>query len=132
MSPAKKLSLGVATFWPLIYVPAFILLMVLWAAGVAWAAADPKSGPGVDSPLFVTFGVGAMIGHLLTAADTVVVLIYYIFHMMTNERLSEQRKITWAILMITTSALAAPAYFVVEIWREPAPARDGPGLRMPR
>ena len=47
--------------------------------------------------------------------------------MITNRDLTDQQKIAWALLLITTASFAMPVYFYTRIWRCPGPKDEETG-----
>jgi hypothetical protein len=129
MTRGKKIVLGLATVWPLIYLGIFFVFFFSIFAGFA----DPEPPAWVDSrdggppDLFkVIFPL-----HLCTMAVTLGLLIVYVVLAIKNPRLTDTMRIIWVILILFGGMFAMPAYFWLEVWRDGAKPRpeDTPASR---
>ncbi|MFA4852098.1 MAG: hypothetical protein WC924_03160 [Candidatus Gracilibacteria bacterium] len=104
MSKTKKIILGIATLWPIIYMFIFFSLVFSFITNVA----NPE----------VMFGYlfGA---HLFTMLLIVILLIIYIRDVFKNDMVLETRKTLWTILLIFGNMIAMPIYWYLHIWKKP-------------
>jgi hypothetical protein len=122
VSRTKKLLLGAATLWPLVYMLLSSGYLVMSAANVLGAHADPSLLAQPPSPVgaFVLFGL-----HCLTMLWTLVSLILYLGAVFRNPRLKDGQRLLWALALFFGNLVAMPVYWYWHIWREdlaPAPA----------
>jgi Trk-type K+ transport system membrane component len=68
--------------------------------------------------------------HFLTIIGSLGLMVYFIFNIFKNERLEQNYKIMWTILLFFAGMLVMPVYWFLYIWRDaPAaatPANAGP------
>lgn len=126
LTKKQKVLVGIGTFWPLAYIPLFIIFIaVLFATSIA----NPGRG-GEPSPLF---GIGfsiIFVLHMLTIFLSLGMTIFHIIHAVKNERLESNTRITWIVLFFFAGMIAEPIYYYLEIWKE-KPAANSHGILPP-
>jgi hypothetical protein len=122
MSRIKKIWLGIASFWPIIYMALFILfafLMVLLA---------PGSGGELEGVFAIMFLL-LMLIHFITIALILGLMIYYIIDAVKSESLSQNGKIGWIVALFFGGFFAMPFYWYLNIWKKTETDPAGyPGL----
>lgn len=119
----KKLLLGIMTVWPLIFIPAFIIMMFAYMAGMIWLGETNASTTGLrgadpfTNPVLVVLAIVIGILHILTAINEILLFFIYVYHIMNNARLTDGQRISWVLLIIAASIFAMPIYFYLYIWR---------------
>lgn len=104
MSKAKKILLGIATLWPILYMFIFFGLAFSFITN----AANPE----------VVFGY-LFGGHIFTMLLMVILLIIYIRDVFENDMVLETRKTLWTILLLFGNMIAMPIYWYIYIWKRP-------------
>jgi hypothetical protein len=119
LTRAQKVLLGLATAWPPTYI---ILLRRFYAATFhAFSAAMNGTGSLHDFPeLPVPFLVHFLMGVLGVALVTT-----YVLHAAHNDKLGQNGKAIWAILLFFGNWITMPIYFCIHI----LPLRDDDGSR---
>ena len=99
-----KVLVGLATLWPLVYMVLFLLSFV----GMA------------------TRGGGQLIRfealfllHVLTMVWMVGLMIFYIVYLFQSKRISQDKKVLWAIVLFMGHVIAMPIFFWLYIWPDP-------------
>jgi len=127
LSTGGKVLLGAATLWPFAYMIFFFLFVLsrMFTAGMGGSMGGP-SGPG---GAFLT--VFAM--HFLTMLIMLGLTVFYIVYVFRSDRVAQDKKALWAVVIFLGNMIAMPIFFYLYIWRDPeippagAPAetRDG-------
>ncbi len=126
MSRGKALTLAVFTLWPFLYMVIFfctVFGMVMFNAGMRGHASEP--------PLLflVVFTL-----HFLTILEIFVLLAIYIVHLFKTDRVPQDKKALWAVVLFLSNMLAMPVYWYLYIWKQldgssPAVGADLPPAR---
>ena len=132
MKKSNKVLLGIATIWPILYMFLFmvgIFLMVMLAPN----GGPPGRGPG---SALIPFGFVAFLAlHLLTIFGHMGLTVFYIIRVFKTERLDQNLKIMWTLLLFFVGFFAQPIFWYLYIWRgmpeteSQRPAELGPGLQ---
>jgi len=111
MSKRKAITLGVFTAWPFLYMILFMFMMV----GMMMSAAsgrDHSSGP--PTIIFIIFPL-----HILTILEIFALLVIYIAHLFKTDRVPQDKKALWAVVLFVGNMIAMPIYWYLYIWSEP-------------
>ncbi len=116
MSKGSKFFLGICTFLPFVFgilCLFYYISIVFELVGTISSIDDPREFlPVYFSKVFSwqlwTLVAGSLITHLS-------LMIYYIIHVVKNERKSEGLKIMWILLFIFIGAITYVIYFFVKI-----------------
>lgn len=122
MGRGKAIALGIATVWPIIYV-LFFLCSVF---GVMMSRAfDGRDSDG--EPLLLSIIIPL---HLLTMLLMMVLIAVYIVHLFKTDRVPQDKKSLWAVVLFLGNAIAMPIYWYLYIWRRPEepPAHRAPNV----
>ncbi len=122
MTTSSKILLGAATAWPIIYMFVFIVTIFSTMRGAF-------NGGGFEEPSLMPI----FVLHMFTALETLVLLVFYVVHAIRNERLDQNTRLLWAILLFVGNMVAMPIYYIMNIWPTHAePARQaGETVRVP-
>ncbi len=104
LDPVTKVLIGAATLWPLAYMALFLLSFV----GMATGGGQPLLR---FEALFVL--------HLLTMVWMVGLMVFYIVYLFKTERVSQDKKVLWAIVLFMGHVIAMPIFFWLYIWPDP-------------
>jgi hypothetical protein len=99
------MALGIATFWPVLFVPA---MAVVGYAGYA----DPE----VFLRTMHRVRAYGMSAAILTGALTWGLLIFYLRHLSTNQEIPAPRKPFWQAALILGIFITMPIYWYRFIW----------------
>lgn len=117
--PVKSL-LGLVTFWPLAYMILFIVLVFSAFLFRPTGADDSEALP------FVAIFLGL---HVLTMFIILALTVFYIVDIFRNNRIANDKKALWAIVIFMGNAIAMPIYWYLYFWKEPGvPNQPSPGL----
>lgn len=130
LSRRLKILLGILSIWPLTYMGLFMLGMLLTALFAPVLFPPGHAGhPSSDTAILVVFFV-IMALHVLTAFLTMGLMVFYLVHVVKTERLNQDQRVLWAVLVFAGGVVAQPIYWYLHIWREPIPraeTTDAPG-----
>jgi len=123
MSKIKKLALGAATLWPLIYL---FLFFAFFAFASVWITSGDAAARG--DRMRSLFGV-FFASHVLTMIWIFVLVAIYIWMLFKTDRVPQDKKALWAVVLFLGNTFAMPVFWFLYIWREPQPAKgvDGNG-----
>jgi hypothetical protein len=113
MRKSNKIWLGIATFWPVVYVFLFIVLVVVFTVTGPGSKASADFVGWLGPGMVVLFLV-----HMLTILGTLALTVFYIVRVMNAEQLDQNLKIVWIILLFFFGMLAQPVFWYLYIWRE--------------
>ncbi len=106
--------LGAFTFWPLIY-----MFLAMGLMAIAVLSNSLQSGP--ESGLLSVFGIMFVL-HLFTTISTLVLISFYIVYLFRTDRVAQDKKALWAVVLFFGNVIAMPVFWFNYIWREPDPA----------
>jgi hypothetical protein len=110
-----KVLLGVLTFWPPLYMLIFLVFFIGTFSSVF-------TGSATEPPQLLTSAFPViMVLHLSTILLSFVLLTVYIVDLFKTDRITDQQKTLWAIVLFLGSLLAMPIYWVLYVWRAPSP-----------
>jgi hypothetical protein len=116
MSRGTAITLAVFTAWPFLYM---IIFMVTWICMVMSIGSDAHPEP--PGVMFI----GLMVLHLLTMLEIMGLLVIYLVHLFRTDRVPQDKKALWAVVLFLGNMLAMPVYWYLYVWRLPvAPAPD--------
>ena len=109
MSKSNKLILGAFTFWPIVYMVIFFgfIFSQFLLVDVSTSSGEPPTA------FFLIF-----ILHFLTIILSIGLLIIYIRNVFSNNRIPQDKKALWAIVIFLGSFIAMPIYWYLYIWSE--------------
>jgi len=112
--PAKVL-IALATIWPLVYVFLFIgfcFFSVLTGFG--------RTKPPGEAPPY--FFVVLIVLHLFTMFWLLALAIFYIVYLYKTDRVAQDKKALWAVVLLLGNFFAMPVFWYLYIWHEPTGA----------
>jgi hypothetical protein len=128
MRKSSKILLGVATLWPLLYLAIFL---VGWVAMMVFVfsqipVSDNKVGAPAGEPpeAFVRGVLAFFVLHFLTILWMMGLLAIYIVNVFKNDRVTDDKKALWAVVIFLGNIIAMPIYWYLYIWREPGPSLE--------
>ncbi len=115
MSRQAKIIVGVATFWPIVYVAFFVGFIA--ALVISQGFGSPQvGGPDDGVPKwFIVF----LLFHIMTGLLVIGLMIFYIVDLFRNPRVPGEMKALWAIVLFLGNLVSMPVYWYLYIWREP-------------
>jgi len=111
MSRDKAILLGILTAWPLVYMGIFMLSVF----GMFLLGGHPAT-------LFPFAAL--MVLHLLTMLLVVVLLVIYIVYVFQSDRVPQDLKALWAVVLFLGNAVAMMVFWYIYIWKQPEPKDD--------
>jgi hypothetical protein len=105
LDTSKKLLLGAATAWPVVYTLGFVAFVASSMMGIA------DGGGPIPSSFSTLMGL-----HIFTMLELVCLLVFYIVHAMKNKRLDQDRRLLWAILLFVGNVIAMWIYYFCHVW----------------
>jgi len=93
---------------------------------------EENEGPERCTPTIVPVGfMGFFAVHMFTILLMMALMVFYIIHVVKTDRLDQNMRIIWVVLMCTMAMFAAPVYWYLYIWREPPTASFAPAQTSP-
>jgi hypothetical protein len=120
MNKGLKLLLGAFTLWPLLYLGLFLIYFVFMFLQVALLGTEE---PAADSMLPAAFGIIA-VPHILTILWTFVLVGLYIVDLFKTDRIDQDKKALWAVVLFLGGMIAFPVYWYLFVWRSPESAAE--------
>lgn len=111
-SELLKLFLGMLACWPLLYVVIVvaILAMIPWGSGDIGAIEESS-----EYQLLEAMGVV----YVITAILMLSLIFNFIWHhIFRGDRVPEEKRILWAVLLVSLNVFALPVFWYLYIWRE--------------
>ncbi|SRR5690606_34858624 len=112
LTRSQKIILGVFTTLPFIAFP-FLLWQIF--RGVAEIVAVSQNGePDFEQVMIPIISFAVPI--ILLSFACLVLLIFYIVHVILNKTISTLEQLLWVFLFIFFGVIAFPAYWIIRIW----------------
>ena len=61
--------------------------------------------------------------HVFTMLEMFILIAFYIIHLFKNDRIPNDKKALWAIVIFCGSLIAMPVYWYLYIWKTPPASR---------
>jgi hypothetical protein len=113
MKRSNKILLGIATIWPLVYIPLFFITIF---STILLTERGGAPGPAFPLIFVVIFPL-----HIITIFGGLALSVFYIVNVFRNERVEKERQVMWVILLFMAGMIAQPIYWYLYIWRDEAP-----------
>jgi len=117
-SKRLKILLGVVTLSPL---PAYLLSFLLPFLAFIPMIAQLEEGSSSEEPpawFFVMF-FGSFAAQMLVWLLVLALIIFYIVHLFTTDRVRQDKKALWAVVLFLGNFFAMPVYFYFYVWQDP-------------
>jgi hypothetical protein len=122
LSRLIKVLVGVVTAWPLLYVFIFMGTILATMAGmVAQSGHDHASGPGHAMPAWFAM---IFVLHFLTILIMFVLIAFYIAYLFRTDRVAQDKKALWAVVLFLGNMAAMPVFFWLYVWPEHWPSTE--------
>ena len=113
MSKARKVWLLIGSLWPILYIILFVTFTFsLFFLFIPQGGETPPPSPAWIAVVFPL--------HFLTIILIWVLMIFYIIHVVKNQRLSKDQRVLWILLFVFVNIIAMLIYYFMYIWKEPA------------
>lgn len=109
MTKTKKLLLGIATIWPILYMVVFFIFMFSMVLLLLFQKGNPPIG------FFLTI----FLLHFFTMIEIFVLLAIYVRDVFKNKRVEKDTKALWAVVLFLGNMIAMPIYWYLYIWKKP-------------
>jgi hypothetical protein len=117
MSKQGKILLGILSMLPLVLLGIYTLLFMNVFA-TSFSQTTQKDGP----PVFVLQGWNELLVTLaIFIALTLGLLIYYINHAISNQKIDGPDRIVWVLIFLFAGIVGYPVYWYMKIWRTTPP-----------
>lgn len=103
-----KLLLGLATLWPFAYL--ILFFVVIFATELFMPGSPQQPGPPPLIALILPL-------HLFTMLAVLALLVFYIVNVFKNNRVENDKKALWAIVLFMGNMIAMPIYWYLYIWK---------------
>ena len=111
MTRGRKIALAIFTAWPFLYM--IIFMCTIFGMMLSDFGGDgPSEGP--PKIMMVIFAL-----HFLTMIEIFALLVIYIIHVFKTDRVPQDKKALWAVVLFLGNMIAMPIYWYLYIWKEP-------------
>ncbi|MDT4968379.1 MAG: hypothetical protein QOJ64_3116 [Acidobacteriota bacterium] len=111
MTKSAKVLLGIATIFPFLYMIFFFVLVFSMLS-------SPNRFGTLETGSWETQFSIIVVLHVLTVFLVMGLTIFYIVNIFRNYRVSQDKKVLWAVVIFFGSVLAMPIYWYLYIWPE--------------
>jgi heme A synthase len=108
-APMRRRLLGIASFWPALY-------LLFFVAVVGMAALSGGGDPDRELPVAIEVLV---VLHLTTMLVIVALLVLFVRDAYRNPRVEPDKRVFWAIVLVLLNAIALPAYWWLYVRSQP-------------
>jgi hypothetical protein len=116
MKKPAKIALAVVSVWPFIWI---IIFFIVIFGSMFFLSSTPKSGgEGHGMPLVIMLFFA---GHFLTMLLMFGLTAFYIVYLFRTDRIVQDKKALWAVVLFMGNILAFPVFWYLYIWKEPQP-----------
>ena len=118
MNKPAKIALAIASIWPFIW----MLIFVLFIFGTFFVSSnqEPTQHRGVPLPFTLFFA-----GHILTMLWMFALTTFYIVYLFRTDRIAQDQKALWAIVLFFGNIIAFPIFWYLYIWKERSAISNG-------
>ncbi len=109
MSKGKAVALAAFTAWPVLYT------VLSWLGPIEGMLLTSSSGSGDATRSHAILLIVSLL-RLLTMLEVVVLLVIYICHVFKTDRVPQDKKALWAVVLFLGSVIAMPIYWYLHIW----------------
>ena len=115
LTKKKAVLLGLATFWPLVYIP---LAMILGFSLVVFMPYLKTSNhtPHIFFPFFFLFLIPFAIIHIATIFSMTFLLVFYIYYLFKSGKVPENQQLVWTILIVLLPLFSMPVFWYLYVW----------------
>jgi len=110
LTTGRKLLIGAASFFPIVYIAAF--LIVVFSVFAASNGGAHKEG----SPSLVMLFPILIVLHLFTMFLIYALMAFYIYVIIKKEAFSALKKTVWIVVLFFLNFLAMPIFWQLHIW----------------
>ena len=109
MSRGKAIILAIFTAWPFLYM--FIFMCMAFGMMMSgFSGGDPSRPPAI---IMIIFNL-----HILTMFEIFALLVVYMTNLFKTDRVPQDKKALWAVVLFLGNMLAMPVYWYLYIWKE--------------
>lgn len=108
MSKNKKILLGIATFWPIVYI---LLIFFVIFSMLFYITTQPPNWFLFIFPLISRL-------HFFTLVESLALIAYYIYHVFNNKNVKKDKKTLWTVVIFIGNYIAMPIYWYNYIWKK--------------
>jgi hypothetical protein len=120
LGKGAKVLLGLATAWPLVWMLIFLSagLYQVFSETSLWPPTLPSG-----TPRWMLYVIAV---HSLTCVLNLAILATYMIHLFKSDRVSQDKKVFWAVVLLAGNVIAMPVFFYLYVWKD-APSPPPPG-----
>jgi hypothetical protein len=118
MSRGKAIVLAIFTAWPFLYILLF-MCVIFGTMMSGFSGGEPPSG--LPAVFMIILPL-----HFLTMLEILALLVIYVVHLFKTDRVPQDKKALWAVVLFFGNVMAMPVYWYLYIWRERKPQEPGP------
>lgn len=111
MARGRKITLAVFTAWPFLYM--FLVMCAVFGMMIS-GFSDGGRSSGIPTIMMIIFPL-----HFFTMVEVLVLLVVYMTHLFKTDRVSQDKKVLWAVVLFLGNIIAMSIYWYLYIWKEP-------------
>ncbi|MCA1840013.1 MAG: hypothetical protein LC723_06750 [Actinobacteria bacterium] len=121
MTNRTKVWLGIASFWPPVYFVCFLIVWGLFMMTIlrSVSAGRPPSFTQFPPSTGITAFLAIFVVHVVTLLGAMALAIFYIIDMYRNDRVNDEMKVVWLVLLILLSLFTLPVYWYLHVKGSP-------------
>jgi hypothetical protein len=118
----SKILVGTLSVWPLLYIFVFFGFIAIMFVSMIGDGGQSQQPSGVPIAFAVLFAA-----HLGTILLLFALLVFYIVFLFKSDRVPQDKKALWAVVLFMGNALAMPVFFYIYVWPDewPRPTKSG-------
>jgi hypothetical protein len=117
LTRSQKILVGFFTLWPPVYFMLFFCFILLTMGSIFLGAVSGTDSP---VPFLAPFGFIPLIFifHFLTILVIWGLIAFYIIYLFKSDRIPQEKKVLWLVLMILLGLFTMPIFYYFYIWPE--------------
>jgi hypothetical protein len=109
LSKPLKIVIGIATIWPIIYMPIFFIFFFRM-----FILSTSSEMSGFPQEFMVIIPL-----HIFTVLSGMILYLVYILDLINTDRIDKDKKTLWGLLLIFLGMIAMPIYWYLFVWKTP-------------
>ena len=117
ISKPMKLLVGALSGWPVLYL---FLFMGFAVTTVFWMGRAGGQGGEQPGGMPIAFGL-LFAAHFGTILLVFVLLVFYVVYLFKTDRVPQEKKALWAVVLFLGNMAAMPVFFYIYVWPDEWP-----------
>ena len=124
MKKSTKSLLGIASFWPVVYLFLFMTGWVVFLSSIlrSVSAGRPPTFTEIPPSSSAAFFFMVFLIHMLTITGALGLAAFYIVDMFKHDRVKNDMRVAWLLLLVLLAVFTLPVYWYLHIKQLPEPS----------